>query len=46
MNNTEFEETLSSLLRKGAVRMVWEDGVEYIELTEKGDAALERLHEQ
>ena len=46
MNDNKFEETLASLLRKGCVRMFWEDGVEYIELTEKGDAALERSHEQ
>lgn len=39
MNNTEFEETLTSLLRKGAVRMVRIDGIETIEITDKGIAA-------
>lgn len=47
MNNNEFDEVVSSLVRKGCIKVFYVDGEENYELTEKGLAACTRgKHEQ
>jgi len=47
MNNNEFDEVVSSLVRKGCIKVFYVDGEETYELTAKGLAvALGVKHEQ